>query len=194
MAPYSGRLNPYKLGLELWRDIEERWNKGRHGSDWEACDDFEAKRTWDTREMHGRDKIFEVRRHYNDVTFIDEFLSADFVRKHGLFTYEFNPMTGQYIIADRDFNAVKEKLLFTLTNFGQPWIEVSDANFLNRGELVLTHRYEGIPLKRDFARETLENIQQLWKRPVHVETYIDEEPVLLTFDGQDHSTEPRLVA
>jgi stage V sporulation protein R len=194
MAPYSGRLNPYKLGLELWRDIEERWNKGRHGSDWETCDDFEAKRSWDTAEMRGRDKIFEVRRHYNDVTFIDEFLSADFVRKHGLFTYEFNPMTGQYVIADRDFGAVKEKLLFTLTNFGQPWIEVSDANFLNRGELVLTHRYEGIPLKRDFARETLENIQQLWKRPVHVETYIDEEPVLLTFDGQDHSTEPRMVA
>jgi stage V sporulation protein R len=24
-----GRLNPYKLGLELWRDIEERWNTGR---------------------------------------------------------------------------------------------------------------------------------------------------------------------
>jgi stage V sporulation protein R len=187
MAPYSGRLNPYKLGLEMWRDIEERWNTGRHGSEWDQCDDFHAKQAWDTSKMSGREKIFEVRRHYNDVTFIDEFLTADFIRKHGLFTYEFNPMTGQYVIADRDFKAVKEKLLFTLTNFGQPWIEVGDANFLNRGELVLSHRYEGIPLKMDFARETLENLQFVWKRPVHVQTFINDEPVLMSYDGQGHS-------
>ncbi|HEX7049399.1 MAG TPA: SpoVR family protein [Longimicrobiales bacterium] len=191
MAVHPGRLNPYKLGIELWRDIEERWNKGRHGPDWEACDDFHAKQAYDTGEMKGREKIFEVRRHYNDVTFIDEFLTADFVRKHGLFSYEYNPMTGQYIIADRDFRAVKEKLLFMLTNFGQPWIEVVDANFLNRGELVLSHRYEGVPLKQDFARETLENIQHIWKRPVHIETYIDDEPVLMSYDGVEHTTEER---
>jgi stage V sporulation protein R len=191
MAPYPGRLNPYKLGLELWRDIEMRWDKGRHGADWEACDDFHLKRTWDTGEMKGREKIFEVRRHYNDVTFIDEFLTPDFVREHGLFTYEYNAMTGQYVIADRDFKAVKEKLLFMLTNFGQPWIEVRDANFLNRGELVLHHRYEGVPLKLDYALETLENVQALWKRPVHLETYVDEEPVVLSYDGVEHTTESR---
>ncbi|MBI4410420.1 MAG: SpoVR family protein [Gemmatimonadetes bacterium] len=191
MAPYPGRLNPYKLGLELWRDIEERWNKGRHGSDWEACDDFEARKNWDTREGRGRERMFEVRRHYNDVTFIDEFLTPDFVRKHGLFVYEYHPSTGQYVISDRDFAAVKEKLLFGLTNFGQPWIEVVEANHLNRGELVLSHRYEGVPLKLDLARETLENIHYVWKRPVHLETHVDEEPVVLGFDGSSHTTEPR---
>jgi stage V sporulation protein R len=83
--------------------------------------------------MKGREKIFEVRRHYNDVTFIDEFLTPDFVRRHGLFTYEYDRRSGQYVISDRDFAAVKEKLLFMMTNFGQPWIEVTDGNFLNRG-------------------------------------------------------------
>jgi stage V sporulation protein R len=191
MAVHPGRLNPYKLGLELWRDIEERWNKGRHGPDWDECDDYHARQSWDKGEMKGRDKIFEVRRHYNDVTFVDEFLTADFVRKHGLFSYEFNSMTGQYVISDRDFRAVKEKLLFMLTNFGQPWMEVTDANHANRGELVLTHRYEGVPLRMDFARDTLENVQRLWKRPVHVETFVDDEPVLLTFDGTEHRSESR---
>ncbi len=194
MAPYSGSLNPYKLGLELWRDIEERWNKGRYGSAWEQCDSFRERQSWDTGEMKGREKIFEVRRHYNDLTFIDEFLTPDFVRKHGLFTYEFNPMTGQYVISDRDFRAVKEKLLFQLTNFGQPWIEVVDGNFLNRGELVLRHRYEGVPLKLDFARETLENIQSIWKRPVHLETWIDDEPKVMSYDGEGHKTETRTEA
>ncbi len=191
MAPYAGSLNPYKLGLELWRDIEERWNKGRYGAAWDECDSYQERQGWDTGEMKGRGKIFEVRRHYNDLTFIDEFLTADFVRKHGLFTYEFNPISGEYVISDRDFGAVKEKLLFQLTNFGQPWIEVTDGNFLNRGELVLGHRYEGVPLKLDFARETLENVQSLWKRPVHLETYIEDEPRLMSYDGEEHTSEKR---
>src|SRR5690606_11060941 len=191
MATHPGRLNPYKLGLELFRDIEDRWNKGRYGPDWEACDDYRAKAEWDTGEMKGQEKIFEVRRHYNDVTFIDEFLTPDFVRKHGMFAYDYNAMTGQYVISDRDFRAVKEKLLFMLTNYGQPWIELVDANYLNRGELVLAHRYEGVPLKLDHARETLENVQQLWKRPVHLETYVDDEPVVMSFDGTEHKLEPR---
>jgi stage V sporulation protein R len=191
LATAPGQLNPYKLGVELWRDIEERWDKGRHGAKWEECDDYHARVRWDTGAMEGRAKIFEVRRHYNHVTFIDEFLTPDFVRKHGLFTYEYSPMTGQYIITDRDFQAVKEKLLFSLTNFGQPLIEVVDANHLNRGELVLSHRYEGIPLKLDLARETLAHVQSFWKRPVHLETVIDEQPMVMSYDGTRHTSAGR---
>jgi stage V sporulation protein R len=189
MATSPGRLNPYKVGIELWRDIEHRWDKGRHGPAWEACDDRATRRNWDTGAMAGREKIFEVRRHYNDVTFIDEFLTADFVRRHGLFTYEFDSRTNQYVISDRDFAAVKEKLLFMITNFGQPTIEVADGNFLNRGELLLAHRFEGVPLKLDQALETLENVQALWRRPVNLETFVDDEPVVLVYDGTKHRTE-----
>ncbi len=35
MATQPGRLNPYKLGIELLRDIEERWNKGQFGPEWD---------------------------------------------------------------------------------------------------------------------------------------------------------------
>jgi stage V sporulation protein R len=186
VATQPGQLNPYKLGLELFRDIEERWNTGRHGPEWDALDHFDDRRAWNTGALKGREKIFEVRRHYNDVTFIDEFLTPDFVRRHGLFTYEYDRRSGQYVISDRDFAAVKEKLLFMMTNFGQPWIEVTDGNFLNRGELLLAHRYEGVPLKLDRARETLENLHHLWKRPVHLETFVDDEPVVMQFDGAEH--------
>ncbi|MDB4950834.1 MAG: hypothetical protein JWM27_3483 [Gemmatimonadetes bacterium] len=193
MAPAPGRFNPYKLGIELWRDVEERWNKGRHGPDWEACDDYAARERWDTGEMRGQEKIFEVRRHYNDVTFIDAFLTPEFVRRHGLFTYGYDRAARQYVIADRDFHAVKEKLLFMLTNFGQPRIDVADANFLNRGELVLAHRYEGVPLRLDMARETLANVQRIWKRPVHLETTYDDRPLAMHFDGTSHSEEASTV-
>ena len=38
------RFNPYKIGLELFRDIEDRWNKGRFGKEYDECDDMVAKK------------------------------------------------------------------------------------------------------------------------------------------------------
>ena len=37
------RLNPYKLGIELFRDIEDRWNSGRFGKEYDECDDLAAQ-------------------------------------------------------------------------------------------------------------------------------------------------------
>ncbi len=187
VATSSGRLNPYKLGLELLRDIEDRWNKGRFGKDYDDCDDIRAKRTWDRQLGLGRQKIFEIRRLYNDVTFIDEFLTPEFVMEHQLFTFRYNRDTDFYEIASREFQEVKEKLLFRLTNFGQPFIYVEDANYNNRSELYLRHRLEGVDLKMDYARETLRNLFKIWTRPVHLETVIEERKRLLAFDGRDFS-------
>jgi stage V sporulation protein R len=187
VATSGNRLNPYKLGLEMLRHIEERWNKGRFGKDYEECDDIREKLQWDTQAGLGREKLFEIRRLYNDVTFIDEFLTPEFVLEQKLFTFRYNRDTDLYEIASREFQEVKEKLLFRLTNFGQPFIAIEDANYNNRGELYLKHRHEGVDLQPDYARETMRNLQKLWTRPVHVETVIDEKKRLLTFDGSDFS-------
>jgi stage V sporulation protein R len=181
----SGRLNPYKLGVELYRDIEERWNKGRFGKDYDDCEDLVERQAWDRKLGLGRDKVFEVRRLCNDVTFIDNYLTADFCREHKLFNFDYNPKNGMYQISDRDFRKVKQRLLFQLTNFGQPFIIVADGNFDNKGELLLVHQYEGIELKHDYARETLRNIQRIWGRPLNLATVVDEKNRLISFDGQE---------
>jgi stage V sporulation protein R len=80
---------------------------------------------------------------------------------------------------------VKERLLFSLTNLGQPIIHVVDANHANRGELYLKHRFEGIPLDLEKAKDTLKNLHLLWRRPVHLETTEDERARLLSYDGQE---------
>ena len=187
MGTSPGRLNPYKLGLELLRDIEERWDKGRFGKEWEECDDQEIRRHWDRQLGLGRQKIFEIRRIYNDVGFIDTFLTPEFARRHRLFTYKYNPRSKEYIIDNRDFEAIKQKLLFSLTNFGQPIIVVQDANYDNRGELLLRHEHEGIDLKLDWALDTLENVHAIWSRPIHLETVVEDKRKLLSFDGDEHS-------
>jgi stage V sporulation protein R len=187
LASSSGHLNPYKLGLELWRDIEERWDKGRFGAEWEECEDEATRRNWDRQLGLGRQKIFEVRRVYNDVGFIDTFLTPEFARHHKLFTYKYNPKTNEYVIDSRDFEAIKRQLLFSLTNFGQPIIVVQDANYGNRGELFLRHAHEGIDLRLDWARDTLANVQAVWSRPVHLETVAEGKPMLFSYDGEKHS-------
>jgi stage V sporulation protein R len=187
VATQPTRVNPYKLGLELFKDIEDRWNKGKFGKDYEECDSIEEKKDWDKNLGLGREKIFEVRRIYNDVTFVDTFLTEDFCREQKMFAYKFDPEQNAYVISGRDFKKVKQQLLFSLTNFGQPLIYVREANHENRGELYLEHRHEGIDLKMDYAKATLENIQKVWSRPVYLETAVEGRGKLLRFDGEKHS-------
>ena len=187
VATSPGRLNPYKLGLELLRDVEERWDKGKFGKEYEECNDIRVKQNWDRHLGLGRQKLFDVRRLYNDVTFIDEFLTPEFAEKQKLFSFQYNHDTDMYEIASREFQAIKEKLLFQLTNFGQPFIYVEDGNYSNRGELYLQHRHEGVDLKYDWARDTLHNLQKIWTRPVYLETVVEGKKVLICFDGTDFS-------
>jgi len=187
LATSPTRLNPYKLGLELFRDIEDRWNRGRFGPEYEDCDDWQTRQQWNTQLGQGREKIFEVRRIYNDLTFIDEFLTLDFCREHNFFKFGYNEHTEYYEIESRQFDDIKQQLLFSLTNRGQPIIDVAEGNYKNRGELMLQHRFSGVELKMTYARDTLENLYKLWRRPVHIKTVIDEFETILSFDGNEHA-------
>jgi stage V sporulation protein R len=189
----SGRLNPYKLGVELYRHIEERWDKGQFGKEWEDEDDMAARRSWDRRMGLGREKLFEVRRLYNDVTFIDEFLTPEFAVEQKLYSFGYNARNDRYEIETRTFKEVKEKLLFSLTNAGQPFVRVVDKNHKNRGELLLVHEHQGIDLRVDWAQQVLRALQRVWRRPVELHTRLSGEnnkPYLLRFDGSEHIQRP----
>lgn len=188
VAAQHGRLNPYRLGYQLFLDIEDRWNRGAFGPEYDNCEDRKAKENWDQQLGQGLDKVFEVRRIYNDVGFIDAFLTEEFAREHKLFTFEYNEHMEEYEIASRSFQEIKQKLLFQLTNFGQPIIDVTDANYANRGELYLQHRHEGIDLDRAYLEATLENMYAVWSRPVHLETEMEDVGKLIFSFGPDGNT------
>jgi stage V sporulation protein R len=187
LSMQPGRINPYKIGVELFRDIEERWDKGRFGKEYDECDDMVAKAKWDTKLGLGKQKIFEVRKVCNDVTFIDEYMTEEFCDRLKLYTYQFNRRTNQYEIADRDYRKVKDKLLFQLTNLGQPFVYVTDGNFQNKGELLLWHKHQGLDLDVRWSRETMRSISEIWKRPVNVETEVDGQKKLLSYSNGEFS-------
>ncbi|HEX5098634.1 MAG TPA: SpoVR family protein [Polyangiaceae bacterium] len=188
MVTSGGRLNPYKLGVQLYRSIEERWNRGQFGPEWEDCNDLDQKRHWDLRLGLGQQKVFEVRALYNDVTFIDEFLTEDFALEHQLFSFGWSNRNERFEIDSREFKAVKERLLAQLTNFGNPFIYVEDANFENKGELLLFHDHRGVDLRGDYANETLTALERIWRRPVNLATLNDGKKHLLRYDGKEHSS------
>ena len=37
-----GNFNPYKIGIELFRDIEDRWNKGKFGKEYDEAKNLGA--------------------------------------------------------------------------------------------------------------------------------------------------------
>ena len=138
MATQPGQLNPYKLGIELFRDIEDRWNKGRFGKEWDECDDLRARRAWDKKLGAGREKIFEVRKHYNDVTFIDEFLTPEFAIEQKLFVFNFNDKKQH--LGDRDprvQEGEEQAAPVSSPTSASRSSRSSTRNYENRGELVL---------------------------------------------------------
>jgi stage V sporulation protein R len=185
MAMSRQNINPYKIGIELYRDIEFRWNTGRFGKEYNECDDMALKAKWNQELGLGRQKIFDVRKSHNDVSFIDEFFTPEFCERQQLFTYKFNPRTGRNEIESKDFHAIKNKLLDSLSNFGSPVIEVESGNYQNRGELLLRHMHRGVDLDFGYASDTLRNIYAIWKRPVNIVSRQEEQNIILSFDGKD---------
>ena len=149
------------------------------------CEDPRAKREWDTGAMEGREKIFQVRRTHNDITFLDAFLTADFCRQQGFFTTRFDRRAREWVIDSREFADVKKGLLQMVASRGTPRVMVADANAFNRGELLMVHTHEGLDIQLDWASQTLANLAAIWRRPVHLDTTVDDRDVRLTHDGSE---------
>ncbi|WP_340099217.1 SpoVR family protein [Salinibaculum salinum] len=127
----------------------------------------------------GWDRMREIRESHNDVTFLDEFLTQEFVDDNDYFTYEYMHASDDYRVTSTDHEDVKKKLMLQFTNFGKPTIVVADGNYENRNELLLDHRYNGVMLDIEQAKDTLERVFELWGRPVHLRTIVKE------FDDHD---------
>lgn len=166
--------NPYKLGFELLLDIEDRWNKGKFGPEWENCTDMREKERWNKNLGLGLEKIFEVRKYYNDFTMIQEFFTPEFCQKKKFFEYKRFPNGEWKIVNDgstpEKFMKIKSKLLQRYLNGGLPDIRLEDPNHLGKGWFFMQHRWEGRPLYDQYARETIISLFRLWKNVIVLAT------------------------
>lgn len=170
--------NPYKLGFMLLLDIEERWNKGQFGEAFEECEDLNKYDTWDLKLGLGTKKIFEVRQHYNDLTALSEFFTPEFCHKNEFFNWKRRP-NGDIVIEDRNFKAIKKKLLRRYANGGLPEIVLLDDNHRGKGYLLIEHVWEGQTLIENYLKAVMESICYLWNNEVYLITKDKDENELI---------------
>lgn len=162
-------VNPYKLGFTLLMDIEERWDKGRFGSEYEECNDLRKKENWDLNLGLGKEKVFEVVKYYNDYQLINEFFTEEFCNKNEFFEWAKNP-DGTYEIVSKDWKSIKLKLLQKYTNRGLPIIRIIDDNHKGKGYLLLEHVWEGRIIYQPYVLDVLISLHYLMKTAVVLTT------------------------
>jgi stage V sporulation protein R len=158
-AAVPGQLNPYKLGIELYRYAEEK----------------------------GMD-LFRLRKIHNDASFIDAVVDEEFAERSSLFVYDRNPKSGALEVVDRGWVEVKRRLLQGLSWGGAPRVELLDDDYEGRGELLLRHQYEGRELDLSEAGEVLKNLSRLWRRPVNLLTTARGQARMVMSDGEELRT------
>jgi stage V sporulation protein R len=165
--------------MKLFEDIERRWDQP---SDQE-------------RDRHGRPggqgqaKIFEVRELESDASFLRNYLTRELIEELDLYVYRLEE--GQWVVVEKDWEKVRDALLAGMTNFGQPYIVIDDADFNRNRELYLRHCFEGQELDLGYAEKTLQQVYRLWGRTVHLETVADDKRTLLSYDGSTSSCQTR---
>lgn len=165
--------NPYKLGFCLFLDIEERWNKGRFGTEYDECDDLETKRNWDKKLNLGHEKVFEVRKHYNDLTALLEYFTPEFCDKYEFFNWK-RYSNGDIKFEDREFKKIKQNLIKRYTNGGLPEISLVDSNHCGKGYMLLEHQYDGSPLYIPHLQSVLQSLYFFWQNEIYLTSKDDD--------------------
>lgn len=192
LHPARQGLNPYRMGYYLFKDIEERWNKGRFGREWESCVDRHARENWDRKLGQGMSEVISAMQSCSDTTFLARYLTPEFIAERNIFGYDRveDSDTGEYsaYVTYDEFEEVRTRLLAMLSNAGRPVLDVVEANHANRGELVLLHGDGNGILDLKLAEPTLEHLYSMWKRPVHVLSLDDDgDRLRLTVDRNGFS-------
>ncbi len=175
ISPSRHSINPYYLGVKILEDIERRWENPTE----------EERIKFGRKGGEGRMKLFEVREEENDTSLIRNYLTRELVDDLDLYLYE--RQGDQWVIVDKNWENVRDGIAARMANFGSPTIVVEDGDYDHNGELYLRHTYDGNELDLTYAEKTLEHIHALWGRSVHIQTAVEDEETVLTYDGDRHT-------
>ena len=170
-APSRRSLNPYYVGLKMLEMVEQRW---------ESPSEEDGKRLG-IPGGQGKAKLFDVREQESDLSFMRTYLTRDVVDELDLYIYAYD--NGEWKVVDKNWENVRDQIVRSLTSYGIPYITVEDGDFKRNRELYLKHHFDGDELDQRYTEKTLRYVQQLWGRTVHVETVVDDKPVLFSYDG-----------
>jgi stage V sporulation protein R len=151
IRPHMGGLNPYHLGFELFKRIEERY---------------------------GIEECFIARETLEDTTFIMNYLTEADCRDLGLFTFSKKKVRNKsaHYAIDRisdedDWKTVKSTLIRNVGSNTLPVIFVDGVDVGNT--LMLQHEHDGRDLELSYADEVVRHVSYLWGGEVKFFTMVE---------------------
>jgi stage V sporulation protein R len=188
--PHPGRVNPYNLGINILREVMRI----------AADPDEEERERWSwAGNIDPLEQVRSILRNYDDEALLREFLTPKVCELARLYAFEHVEQDPRRIrVSSRETDAIRDVLILQHSTLGIPRIEIVDADYRGRGELLLEHRHEGIGLDEEYARGTLTQVALLWSKPATVRTIKGrggDEPVWFTAypsgRSERHSSEPK---
>lgn len=176
--PYYMR-NPYHLGYNLWRHIETLYSEGKVCLEYIEETDQEKKNNWKVdAKVDPIDAMQHLVETVTDYEFLRRFLTPELIHEFHLNRFHRSTVERlgikekDIVDANREWvwlhpEPIKDEMLGFFAHFYQPRIYVIDADFQDGG-LLLYHRDDGRPLRKDWIKPTLRNINTVWKGQVHL--------------------------
>ena len=151
LRPWGGRINPYHLGFEIFKKIEEKF---------------------------GIEECFIAREVCNDENFILQYLTEEKAKELNLFT--FSPERGKNpdwtiddVVEDEDsWYNVRSALIASISGNMIPVIYVDS---LKKDILTLQHEHDGRDLELDYAENCVKLVSNIWHGSVKLITSIEDE-------------------
>ena len=198
VAPNPRSLNPYYLGMKMYEYIEDYYN-GTLTEKETARLQRDNIQTYPRYEGPLKDSpamphLREAMMYNDDQSFIRNYFNPIIAERMEMYIYEEVEVFGQVeqIVVEDGWEQIREWLVNSMDNNGQPLIVVKDGDYNHSGELYLFHEFSGQELDPKYIEKTLPYVFSLWKRPVYLETQ-DEKLHRHTYryDGvkQTHSTD-----
>jgi len=164
-------LNPYALGLRLFKNIEDNKNKGKISFEYRNIKEKHKRDKFNKDINNGLDYIFDLRENLNDFLFINNYVDQEFVDKNNLFVagkrLNEKKMVWEYYIKSRKAEDYKKMLVDSL--YHPPIIKV-DKIKTDNGNLYITHKFEGKPLVPEYIANVMIGIEFLWGGNIYLDT------------------------
>ena len=174
------QINPYYVGCGLLEDIEDRWNKGRHGEDWDQCTSIRDRENWDTKANAGHQKVLEVMKSYNDWYILQDFLTEDVIDKLDLYIYEQVEIRDEIQLRRTNHTPaeIREMIVTVYAHSPFPNIVITSGVDI----LEMHHNYFGMELDKKYTKETMTHLFKIWGRSVTLKTIANDAEVLYTVE------------
>ena len=167
-------INPYFLGFTILHDIKKRWDK--------LYEDNES-------DINGLQKIYEVVKSEDDISFIRNYLTKEIINDLKLFVYDRSVNNnGDHIITieSTDLDDVIEYIVKDIYHYRAPVISIVKAS---HDGLELEHDTVTVgTLDFSHLEKVMGYLYELWKSPVDIRTVDDNgKYVHLTYDENGFS-------